>query len=448
MANKNKKTAAPAANKNNNVETPVVEVVDIKNLSDQFNKRSDTGLDANHQVDLLNGLKTYFHDDPNAKEKFGEDTVSKMDSITAIGFATVMVNEILSAKTPFAIKMRTAQLNAITEIAPMLGIQIDAKLLPAPEADNTTVVPSTAIKVSKKTEKKAKEEKKIVDEKPVTDPTKIETADQLKKALIYILSDTSAATRPYDRMVRTTEFLRSYQTIGANKLTDATEKKAKLEEIKAKSVSDLLESVRNIVGECPFSSVGLAHFVYKTAVESGNPIYPFIILYRSSINKKTGEGLKDDTIAAIVKVLVNWNVDEKIAEYTADIERKKKTVKEAKALATAIQPVQDNLDYCKKIKESICNPTFDVVNNLIDDFNSDDIKKSKPATTIVRNIIELWQPNVEFDTLANNEKKDEILDNVKKRAGVIVNAFLDPLEQNIAYKEEPVTEEKEEDSKN
>lgn len=447
MAKNNKKTAAPAAN-NKNIETPAVEVVNVKDLKNTVSQKTDTGLDANHQVDLLTGLKAYFHDDPNAKEKFGEETVNKMDSITAIGFATVMVNEVISAKTPFAIKMRTAQLNAITEVAPMLGIQIDTKLLPAPDKTGTTVVPSNAIKISKKTEKKAKAEKKIVDEKPITDPTKIETADQLKKALIFILSDTSAASRPYDRMVRATEFLRSYQTIGANKLTDATEKKAKLEEIKAKPISDLLESVRNIVGECPFSSVGLAHFVYKTAVESGNPVYPFIILYRSSINKKTGEGLKDDTIAAIVKVLVNWNVDEKIAEYTADIERKKKTISDPKGLETALQPVQDNLNYCKKIKESICNPMFDVVDNLIDDFNSEDIKKSKPASTIVRNIIELWQPDVEFDTLAGNEKKDEILNNVKKRAGIIINAFLDPLEQNIAYKEEPVTEKKEENSKN
>ena len=44
-------------------------------------------------------------------------------------------------------------------------------------------------------------------------------------------------------------------------------------------------------------------------------------------------------------------------------------------------------------------------------------------------------PDVKFDELESNEKKDEILENVKKRAGVIVNSFLDPLEQNIAYKE-------------
>ena len=433
--NKKTKTAAPAAKKPAEAASASVEVIDVNKLNQQLNSKSDTGLDANHQVDLLNGLKTFFHDDPNAKTRFGEAVVEKIDGITAIGFVTVLVNEIVSAKTPFAVKMSSAQLGAITEVAPMLGIQIDSKLLPAPNADGTVQVPSNAVVVSKETAKKVKKEKTVVDEKPTTDPSKVANDEQLKKSLVFILCDTSASTRPYDRMVRATEFLRSVRSLEASKLADADESKTKLAEIKTKSVSDLLEDMRLLVGECPFSTVGLAHYVYNQAVETKNPVSPFILLYRASRNKTTNAGLEDSTVAAIVKVLVNWNVDERLKEYEAACERIKKTTKNEKILKNALEPVQKNVDYCKSIKECICHPNFDAVESLIDDFKGEDPKKKSKATFIVRNIIDLWMPDVKFDELDSNEKKDEILENVKKRAGVIVNAFLDPLEQNIAYKE-------------
>lgn len=433
--NKKTKTAAPAAKKPAEATSASVEVIDVNKLNQQLNSKSDTGLDANHQVDLLNGLKTFFHDDPNAKTRFGEAVVEKIDGITAIGFVTVLVNEIVSAKTPFAVKMSSAQLGAITEVAPMLGIQIDSKLLPAPNADGTVQVPSNAVVVSKETKEKAKKEKAVVDEKPTTDPSKITNDEQLKKSLVFILGDISASTRPYDRMIRATEFFRSVRSLEASKLADANESKTKLAEIKAESVSDLLEDMRLLIGECPFSTVGLAHYVYNQAVETKNPISPFIILYRSSRNKTTNAGLEDSTVAAIVKVLVNWNIDERLKEYKAAYERKKKTTKDEKILKNALEPVQKNIDYCKSIKECISHPNFDAVESLIDDFKGEDVKKKNKATFIVRNIIELWMPDVKFDELESNEKKDEILENVKKRAGVIVNAFLDPLEQNIAYKE-------------
>ena len=435
--NKKTKTAAPAAKKPAEAASASVEVIDVNKLNQQLNSKSDTGLDANHQVDLLNGLKTFFHDDPNAKTRFGEAVVEKIDGITAIGFVTVLVNEIVSAKTPFAIKMSSAQLGAITEVAPMLGIQIDAKLLPAPSEDGTVQVPSNAVTVSKETEKKVKKEKAIVDEKPTTDPSKITNDEQLKKSLVFILGDTSASTRPYDRMIRATEFFRSVRSLEASKLADTDESKTKLAEIKTKSVSDLLEDMRLLIGECPFSTVGLAHYVYNQAVETKSPISPFIILYRSSRNKTTNAGLEDSTVAAIVKVLVNWNVDERLKEYETAYKRKEKTVKDSSESVrkSMLEPVQKNIDYCKSIKECISHPNFDAVESFIDDFKGEDVKKKNKATFIVRNIIDLWMPDVKFDELESNEKKDEILENVKKRAGVIVNAFLDPLEQNIAYKE-------------
>lgn len=445
---KKNKTAAPAANAktNNGSNVEVVQVDQLKNIANS----TASGLDANHQVDLLKGLQTYFHDDPKTKAKVGNETCEKMDEIIMIGYATVLAIEVETGTSQFATRMSATQLEGIKKVMPLLGVKINTALLPPADAEGNVEVPSTAVEVSPEAKKKIKKEKKAK-ESAITDPTKIETVEQLSDSLTAILCKTS--TPPYERMRNAAEFLRSYQTITANKLADADEKKAKLAEIKAKSISDLLEEVRATIGECTFTSVGLCHYIYNSLVSEGNVVYPFTLLYRASRNKKTGEALQDTTIAAIIKTLVNWECDEHIKKYTADIERKKKTTKDAKVLANLIKPVEDNVLYCTNVANLVNNPSFDDVDNLVENFNSEDAKKKANAKKIIGCICDLWMPDVKHDELSSNPEKDVILEKVKKRAGVIVNSFLNPLEQNIAYKEdinEPdkANDKKEDESKN
>lgn len=445
---KKNKTAAPAANAktNNGSNVEVVQVDQLKNIANS----TASGLDANHQVDLLKGLQTYFHDDPKTKAKVGNETCEKMDEIIMIGYATVLAIEVETGTSQFATRMSATQLEGIKKVMPLLGVKINTALLPPADAEGNVEVPSTAVEVSPEAKKKIKKEKKAK-ESAITDPTKIETVEQLSDSLTAILCKTS--TPPYERMRNAAEFLRSYQTITANKLADADEKKAKLAEIKAKSISDLLEEVRATIGECTFTSVGLCHYIYNSLVSEGNVVYPFTLLYRASRNKKTGEALQDTTIAAIIKTLVNWECDERIKKYTADIERKKKTTKDAKVLANLIKPVEDNVLYCTNVANLVNNPSFDDVDNLVENFNSEDAKKKANAKKIIGCICDLWMPDVKHDELSSNPEKDVILEKVKKRAGVIVNSFLNPLEQNIAYKEdinEPdkADDKKEDESKN
>jgi hypothetical protein len=445
---KKNKTAAPAANAktNNGSNVEVVQVDQLKNIANS----TASGLDANHQVDLLKGLQTYFHDDPKTKAKVGNETCEKMDEIIMIGYATVLAIEVETGTSQFATRMSATQLEGIKKVMPLLGVKINTALLPPADTEGNVEVPSTAVEVSPEAKKKIKKEKKAK-ESAITDPTKIETVEQLSDSLTAILCKTS--TPPYERMRNAAEFLRAYQTITANKLADADEKKAKLAEIKAKSISDLLEEVRTTIGECTFTSVGLCHYIYNSLVSEGNVVYPFTLLYRASRNKKTGKALQDTTIAAIIKTLVNWECDERIKKYTADIERKKKTTKDAKVLANLIKPVEDNVLYCTNVANLVNNPSFDDVDNLVENFNSEDAKKKANAKKIIGCICDLWMPDVKHDELSSNPEKDVILEKVKKRAGVIVNSFLNPLEQNIAYKEdinEPdkADDKKEDESKN
>ena len=62
-----------------------INVIDADNLVDQLNNPRP-GLDANHQVDLLNGLDRHFMQ-PNAANKLGisQETVDKVNAFTAHG---------------------------------------------------------------------------------------------------------------------------------------------------------------------------------------------------------------------------------------------------------------------------------------------------------------------------------------------------------------------------
>lgn len=432
MVKKNK-GAAPAAKVNNTVEEAKVEVIDAEKLRKTVNGKPSVGLDANHQVDLLTGLKGYFKDDPSAVNVFGKDVTERVNKITAIGFISVLTNEVLFGKSDFAARMSVSQRNAVIELAPMVGVTIDEKLLPAPEKDGTAIITTNAVKVSKETEKLAKKEKKIVDSKPITDPSKIENEEQLKNALIYIFQDAKSEPRPAMRMQRATEFLRSYQTIAANKL-EGDAKTSTLDTIKAKTISDLLDEVRQLVGECPFSAVGFAHFIYKTITETKNPVQSFCLLRNASKNKTTGQTLKDETLVAVIRVLTKWNVEPKLEKYVKAIEKAKRDFKDEKMFENYTKPIYENIEACRNIENVVLNPDLDFADNFIEKYTSGDSKAKLLAKTIVGTF-----HGIDGNSIDDREDKDELLKDVQQRIGIITNLFRDPLSQDIRYKDANLT---------
>lgn len=449
MAKKNNKGAAPGTNNTNKGTDNTIEVIDANKLKETVNARPSTGLDANHQVDMLMGLKAYFKDDKNAENIFGKDVTDRVNNITAIGFVSVLTNEILFGKSDFAARMNVSQRQAVIELAPLAGVSINPKLLPAPDADGTALITSNAVTISKEAEKAAKKEKKIIDSKPETDPSKITNNDQLVASLVFILSDAKTEPRPAGRMARAIEFLRSYQLICANKCTDEEKKKSLLETIKNKTTYNLLDEIRVLVGECPFTSLGLAHYIYKTVADTKNPISAYCLLRNASKNKTTGEVLSDDTLAATIKVLIKWSVDPYRKKYENGIKEAEKTFKkDKKAYDNYVEPILKNIEYCNTIENAVLNPDMDVVDTLVEKFN----EKDATAKTIVKYISGTFY-SIDGNTLDEREDKDELLKDIQQRAGIIVNLFRDPLSQDIRYKEanltySPKKEEEGEQSKN
>lgn len=451
MANKNKKSAIPTAPKTNTKKTEtvdnkkkvetveVLQVKDLKNLT-----KNTTGLDANHRVDLLNGLKAYFHDDEDAKDKFGQDVTDTVNRLTAIGFATAFLQEAFYGDSKWAATMRSSQATLLKQLAPTVGYTIDEKLLPAPDSAGNVTIPAAAVKIPTETKKKLENEKKVMESKPIIDPTKIENEDQLKNSLTFMLSDV-AVKRPYDRMTRATEFLRSYQLLQASKGGDS--KKTELDAIKSKSVSDLLEEIRKLVGEIPFSTVGISHFIYSKLCAFNNPIFSFCLMRNASKNKETGDTPVDDNmIAAMVRTLVNWTNEPKLEEYTKNLKRAKEELKAGTKKQDYVDAIQNNVDYCTSHFEAVTNCPTDFADHLIENLESDDANTKKAAQMTVSMILKSYYPTLE-STDAAGDNKEQLLKDIQQRAGIITNLFRDPLSQDIRYNEANLTYEAPKDEK-
>lgn len=452
MAN-NKKKVTPAAPKvnpqdnkdNKNTKKNAVEVLQVNDLKKLSQK--DSGLDANHRIDMLMGLKAYFKDDDSASDKFGAEVVDKVNYLAAIGFTTAFIQEVYYGDSKWAAVMKQSQLDNVKALAPVIGFTIDSKLLPAPDADGNITVPAAAVKLKPETKKALDKEKKIIDSKPILDPTKIETDEQLKASLTFMLCDQSVK-RLYDRVTRATEFLRSAQLFATNKL-DGDEKVSKLTAIKEKRTSDLLEEIRVLVGEIPFSTVGLSHFVYKKLCEYGSPIFSFCLI-RNTSKDKNNTPVEDDVLAGIVRTLVNWNNEPKLNGYIKDLERAKHELDNGTKNQEYVDAVQHNVDACTKYFEQVTNCPTDFVDNLLENLKSEDSKVKKAANNTVNVIMKSYYPDF-VDATLDDATKDKLMQNIQQRAGIITNLFRDPLSQDIRYSIANITEmsvEKTEESKN
>ena len=93
-----------------------------------------------------------------------------------------------------------------------------------------------------------------------------------------------------------------------------------------------------------------------------------------------------------------------------------------------------------EIIEEISNPSFDIVDNLIANYNGDaESEEYALSRRMVGDIMKTYYKDL------NREKLDEatMLATVQQRAGVIFNMFRSPLNQNQNYSEAYISELKE-----
>lgn len=323
----------------------------------------------------------------------------------------------------------------------------------------TRVVTISKENVAEETVKKVKKEKEAV-AKAVTNPAEVTTDEQLKDSLTAMLVKpiTEGKDGPSARLERTIKFYRGYLTIQANKIEDKDQKEAALKEVKDKTMVELLNEISDIVGSCPFVLHGAAYLLRKFVAETGNPLASFCLYRRTA--STSADGTHDDKyFADIVRTLIIWSCKGRISDIQRNIKEAERLIKknqdivdkdgkssDAKISKAAIKKWNDEIDNkykpeiaaLEKLIAETTNPSLDIVDNLIEDYNSEneESENHKLARRMVDDVMKTYYKGV------NREKLDQevMLKNVQQRAGVILNMFRDPLSQSISYKESNIVE--------
>lgn len=419
-----------------------VNVIDADGLVDQLNNPRP-GLDANHQVDLLNGLDRHFMQ-PNAANKLGisQETVDKVNAFTAHGWVAVAATEGMFGTSAFAQTIRQSMLPTIIDAAHDMGITIDQKALPAPNEDGTIQIPSTAIKPSKEAKEQLKKEHEILEKKPNIDPTKIESDAELKDAVNFIMAD---AKNGWEKIKNAIQFYRSYLSAKANK---SDKKEEELAALNKKSNLELLDEIKNVIHDCPIVLSGIGRSMGTFTGSTKSPIVAFCMLKSSATDRKTGEcELSDSEVADYTRAIVTWVNELSIKNYTARIAEHEKNLavlkKDAKKNAEGIKDVEDKIEscknsiaHCKDIIDMLTNASTDTVDSLITDYADAKSSNNRAARLVFQKVFETYYSEVDL------EKNDiaTVKHNVQQRAGIIVNLFRDPTTPNLEYNEANLTE--------
>lgn len=442
--------AAPS-NKTNKQETAdksQVAVIQLGDLDKLAQARALSGLDPNHTVDLLKMMHETYRTDPNAATKLNisQETVDKINRITAIGQVAVLTNEIMIAQTPFAISMRVNQLEALKEVAPMVGVVIDTtKALPSPSAEGVVELPSTAVKISKESQETLKKEQAAAKEKVELDPTKIESVDELKKSLLNILVKGNGSDNLYDKLSTAVNFYKAYLDINAGKEKDP---EAARKAIESKSRVDLLSEIANMLGKCTFTLGGVSKFMFESTQRTKSPVTAFCTFREASLNKKTGmPQIEDQMVADIVKVLHHWYANTEIATtnetikgFERDIEiLKKDEKKNAKGIEDGKKKIESAKNHIKETEQVVGYvnlPDRETVDNFSTNYTDNKAEGFKLARMTGSKILDTYFKGIDVSKI----KKESLVHNLQQYVGVITNMFLPPLNRIEDYSEANITE--------
>lgn len=429
-----------------------VEVIDVEHALNQMKETNKvaTGLDLNHQVDLATLNAKYFKDDPNARQKYGDDIVDNMEKINVCLIASINVQEALTGNSTFAFTVRREQLPVIQSVCESMGIVLDTKALPAPTKENKDVVEISAenLKPTKEVKEQLKKEEKIVTAaEPSYDPTKIENDEQLSATLLSILK---SGSRIFDNFTKASNFYASVLKLRASKSKNSEEE---LKRIGSMSQAELFNDVAKLIGSTPFVLSGISKHLCAIVGTTGSPVSAFLSLKATAKDRKTGKyAADDDTIAAMVKTLIIWSASTAIESCEKNIAVLSEASEEKNK--GAIEQNQTNIAYFNNIIEAVANPSFDTANNLFTDYAADkNSPEYKNSHRIFDAIISTYYPGTNVKAIEPASLKH----NISQRVGIIINLFTDSAAQNNNYSpalltelkaiEEETKEEEETDSK-
>ena len=468
MAKEKKSAAAEAAAQS--APDNKTKVVNLNNNNNPATK----GLTQGEKVAYVTALQTERAFMMTNTEKPSSSTIEGLTLLAQATIIDIAIGEIASgtSATGYIIVANENNYKALQSMAFERGVKLpEYKALPLPTEEQmaaqgivgllpseTRMMVVSKENVSDEAIKQKKEEQKIVS-KAVENPAEIKNEEQLKASLTALLVKpiVQGPDGVDARVNRTIKFYRGYLTIQANKIEDKEKKNAAIKLLNEKTLVELLNEIAEIVGSCPFVIHGAAHHLRNFVNVTGNPLASFC-LYRRTAIAKDGS-VEDQHFADIVRTLIIWSCNGRISDINKNIKEAERLIKknqeivdkdeksaEAKIAKAAIKKWNDDID--NKFKPEIAaleviindttNPSFDIVDNLIECYNAEDAEseKYKLARRMVDDVMKTYYKGVD------RSKLDEsvMLKNVQQRAGIILNMFRDPLAQSISYKESNITE--------
>lgn len=435
---------APKVKVVNKEEKKTEEVLDFTSsmTKEQLQSRA-AGLDPNHRMDMIRVMHETFRMDPMAPTHtgFSAEAVTQINKINAAMQVSALICELTLAKNEFTMLMPAPMVESIKSIGAEMGIHVNTKLLPAPDANGNVKVPSKAISVDAETKKSVKEEAKIMEEKPELNPQKIKDEEGLRKAAIYVLADTKTNVRPYNRICAAIDLYYSWLYF------QAADEAAK-ESLKSTPKATLFEQLTGILGKCPFSMEGMSKILFNVTSMTKTPVSAFCMLRNNSLDSSTGRPTIDDSLVAdFVRILVRWNATSRIETDNESIETCKNNIavlsKNKKQNAAAITKEEEKIKAYEAAIESyndvikfVTEPESHYADVLPEAYDNVEHEDYKTCRRLVGEIFKTYFPDVEI----KNVDKECLLRNGQQYIGVILNFFRDPLSQFKNYTESNIVE--------
>lgn len=428
----------PPSEKVEVVESVVEETQPSVNIIDELSKSvNNSSLDANHRVELNGQIIDLFIKNPNATKMFGDKICATMTRIGAIGVISAVADEAINGNSTFAITVKREAYDNLRLAATDIGVTLPpiSKLLPG-KVDESVSLTSDDVKVSEETAKNIKEEKKIEkagDNKEIElDPVKVAHMSEadLVNALTYLLVTGLKRNKSIkDSLVDTVDFMHAYRIELARQAENSTDAMNALED---RSMYEWLKDIFKYVK--PITHLkGIGIGMHSLVAKEKSPLSAFIILRQAMLNKETGLPTWDDqSIADTVRAMVEMICMDHIAAETKNLEALDKNAKGYRKVA---EKYEKAIDTEKEILQCLVDISFD----LADKYNTPEGDKDTVMQSAYGRLLKMYYPQC----TNRGGQYEGLNENLRQRAGIILNLFRTPGNYNLLYSVNNLTELKE-----
>jgi len=404
-------------------EEKTVTVQDVATNPRVLTNRNHSGLSLDGQVKLLDLARRTFVEETDPELQFPQPVRIKMNKIVAVGVIASLAEHSFDGTNEFAAILQCNAYPALEAAAAEMGITLPkVAALPAPKdgEEGDVELRSSDLKISKETKAALKKEKEIREgEVPELDPKKVDSDEEVTKALEYMFAKNRQKSLS-DAVYEALSFIKEFRLNQASKAENAEEARKRYDTYTS---GDWMDDVFSFFKPTVFYS-GIGRGMCTVAFTEGHPVHAFIILRDALKSKKAPENtLPDSEVAYLARSIVKW-----VASDMIDSNQKAIDALDPKQNAEEIEHCKVAIKNYNNAIDCFVNPSFDLADNFEED-NSE--STAKVADSVIKSY---------YGSKLNMSEYKNLKSNVQQRIGIILNLFKDPNSQSISYKESNLSE--------